>query len=148
MEDGWHRDRGMYGHPCVVSKAWCLKGTLARGSKWAAWVQTAEASTISLTTDCWQSLMGSACGSRCSKQSNVIRQSGNSPPMKKWPVPPQRKKSSLSKKASSIRSEEHSDACLLMLTQQVGLPGGLNRGGRRAEQLPDDPVGHALCLAC
>lgn len=101
----------------MVTLVWCLKGTLTRGRKWAAWVQTAEMSTISLSTDCWQSLTGSACGSRCLEQSDVIQQAENSPAMKNWPVPGQREKSYLCKKASSIRSEEHSSACLLMLTQ-------------------------------
>lgn len=33
LEDRWHGDRGTYSHLLVVSKAWCLKGTVAPG--WA-----------------------------------------------------------------------------------------------------------------
>lgn len=98
MEDRWHRDRGTYGHPCVVSEVWCLKGTLSWGRKWAAWVQTAEMNTVSLSADCRQSLTGAACGSRCLEQSDVIQQAENSPAMKNWPVPGRGKKAICAKK--------------------------------------------------
>lgn len=76
----------MYGH---VRGVW---RELSLGGKWAGWVQTAEMSTTSLTADCWWPPTGRTCGLRCLERSNVIQQWGNSPALKNWPVPGQRRK--------------------------------------------------------